>query len=656
MSAFTDLIQLLEPYQYVSFDIYDTLIFRTVLNYEEVFDGISECFKRSHGVRLHNFRQQRIIADNKARFKNGCSEVTLSQIYACLPYRDELKEILKEEEIKYEIGHTMGNELMINVLTECRNKGKRIIITSDMYLPQEVIEQILRDNSIPYDYLFVSSHYGVTKRSGKLFDVILNELDLSPHQVVHIGDDKICDMEMPVSKGFTAIERIYNRSSIDDYYLKNYRKKIHKTYYDFLHNRIKADSNTNVERRIGYYALGMFALASCEWIHQIKLEKNIEKLFFVAREGYLLKQCYDIVYPDECTEYIRLNKNLLRLPSIRSESDIASFINSIPALKSYSWEQLLDYFYIKEKDAFIKDAQNRGFHFEIKETLSGDKLRRGCYNKEIQYIIHEEWDKIEMQKEFLKSYLVQNGILSGKIGLVNNSANGNGQMMLINYLSSENLDSSGIIGLQLIKSIKCKSVLGERALSMISFNYKNMVLTNLLHRNSLVLEHLFFEPSGTALHFMKGEKGIEPFCDTRRKEELNDPFIVEVQKNAIQFIRDCKKYGLPSLGMDGILPFIGFLSNPQKVDAIKICNIYNDDVEGDRKLVDTDLSLEEKYLNHDYVCWIEGFLKIKDAKDKFRPYMIKRNKDVKRMYMKYKAVSSIKKLGIFPYIIKARHK
>ena len=52
----------------------------------------------------------------------------------------------------------------------------------------------------------------------------------------------------------------------------------------------------------------------CQWLHQMKEKKHLNKLFFVAREGYLIQKVYATLYPEETDSlvYVRLNKNLLR--------------------------------------------------------------------------------------------------------------------------------------------------------------------------------------------------------------------------------------------------------------------------------------------------------------------------------------------------------
>lgn len=55
---------------------------------------------------------------------------------------------------------------------------REIIIVSDMYLSQQVIEKILKKNNyFDYDRIYVSSEYNKCKHDKKLYELIANDLD-----------------------------------------------------------------------------------------------------------------------------------------------------------------------------------------------------------------------------------------------------------------------------------------------------------------------------------------------------------------------------------------------------------------------------------------------------------------------------------------------
>ena len=47
-------------FEYVSFDIFDTLLFRTVLSPEDVFDSVQYIYNNKHDNKIRNFKETRI--------------------------------------------------------------------------------------------------------------------------------------------------------------------------------------------------------------------------------------------------------------------------------------------------------------------------------------------------------------------------------------------------------------------------------------------------------------------------------------------------------------------------------------------------------------------------------------------------------------------
>lgn len=78
------------PYQYVSFDIFDTLIFRTVSDFRVVHQMVAVLYELRYGRAVPLFPKQRMAAEITARNLLG-GEVTLDMIY------EQLYQYSKEE-------------------------------------------------------------------------------------------------------------------------------------------------------------------------------------------------------------------------------------------------------------------------------------------------------------------------------------------------------------------------------------------------------------------------------------------------------------------------------------------------------------------------------------------------------------------------------
>ena len=119
------------------------------------------------------------------------------------------------------------------------------------------------------------------------------------------------------------------------------------------------------------------------------------------------------------------------------------------------------------------------------------------------------------------------------------------------------------------------------------------------------------------------------------------------------FIEDYKRYELPEIGPEGILPLVSFLQNPIREDAMAVCDIYNDDVEGDRRIADKNLILNKKLFIHDYICWVEGFIKMKGASDTIlKNYVSDRKKLIQRNFIKAAITSYCQRYHLYFFLKK----
>ncbi len=64
-----------------------------------------------------------------------------------------------------------------------------------MYLPKSFLSSVLHNNGYTFKHLFVSYEYRKTKHYGDLYPEVLNELDIYPEDILHIGDNYNSDIK-----------------------------------------------------------------------------------------------------------------------------------------------------------------------------------------------------------------------------------------------------------------------------------------------------------------------------------------------------------------------------------------------------------------------------------------------------------------------------
>lgn len=297
--SYVALLREVTHYDIVSFDIFDTAIHRILTNPEDVFIILGQEFG------LPNFRQLRIEAEKKARdkayAKTGRREVSLREIYTefnriSIINIDEA--VLKE--LKVEKNVCFANPYIKYIYDCLKGIGKKVIFTSNMYLNQPLMVELLAECGYKNDDVFVSCDYCANKRDGSLFKVIRKKF--KDRKIIHIGDDYEADVEGANKEGIQAHQ--YMRAT-----KLNRNPVIGKASYlgSSIYNAIVnnyLNNNFSTEEEIkrstifkhGFKYGGPFILGYLNFIHNYAKQNNIEKICFLARDGDFLQQAYRLIF------------------------------------------------------------------------------------------------------------------------------------------------------------------------------------------------------------------------------------------------------------------------------------------------------------------------------------------------------------------------
>lgn len=186
----------------VSFDIFDTLVLRSVGKPQNVFLEVEKEYDSIHSVKS-KFYARRLAAERVARKKACEKEITIETIYSELKgYSETQKNELKELEIAVECETCEPNSEVISVFKKLVGENVDVVITSDMYLPEEIILRILRKCGIEGERkIYLSSKIGERKSTGSLFDFVIRDSNIYSNEIMHIGDNAWGDFWVPLHKG-----------------------------------------------------------------------------------------------------------------------------------------------------------------------------------------------------------------------------------------------------------------------------------------------------------------------------------------------------------------------------------------------------------------------------------------------------------------------
>lgn len=349
----------------VSFDIFDTLILRPFLYPTDLFI-VLEQFVDSLIVSVDGiaFKKLRVLAEMQVRedlkSQSEVQDVTLDQIYEELsvscpllnPYIDKIKNKEIELELQYCYARKSGKELYELV----RSINKKIIYTSDMYLPSEVIKRLLIKNGYDTGEVFVSCVCGKTKATGDLYSYVMEKIDCGANNILHIGDNFTTDVVNARGKAWTAFhfpktEELFNNWNANIYtghyfsdmfesrcgIVQNYDAKelfgircmmalCANELYDYPFNIYDTCSDFNGNPyNIGYFTLGMHLYAVVRWLIDENEKNKYENMHFMARDGYLVKKAFQILERVFKTEtniyYTYMSRKALVPLTIQSKAD-----------------------------------------------------------------------------------------------------------------------------------------------------------------------------------------------------------------------------------------------------------------------------------------------------------------------------------------------
>ncbi len=286
-------------YDVISFDIFDTLIFRPFSHPADLF------FLMGMELEYPRFRELRMAAEVRARELrqelDGSCEVTLAEIWRVLEADTGIpQETGMRIEQEWEARCAYPNPYMLQVAAILHREGKSLAAVSDMYLGTAFLRGLLdRCGYPPFAEYLVSGDQGVSKHRGGLYDRLRRRFG-DACRYVHVGDHPWSDHRQAIRHRISArlypnIQQTGNRYRAED--LSAITGSIYRGVVNaHLHNGLTVYSK---EYEYGFVYGGLFVTGYCRFIHEYAAAHGVDKLLFLSRDGAVLLQAYRRMYPEE---------------------------------------------------------------------------------------------------------------------------------------------------------------------------------------------------------------------------------------------------------------------------------------------------------------------------------------------------------------------
>ena len=293
----------IEDYDMVSFDVFDTLLFRLCAEPDDIFELVGEHLKETVEAWPYapvTYKWLRKEAGQRAQMKktNG-EECSIADILAEMPFSSSFVQLLAVAELVCEEKATYLNCRMYSFIQHLVSKNIIIVLTSDMYFSKEQILGLLVAAGVDTGVVsecFVSSEHGCCKTTGGLFHKVLASYpDIDPSRVLHIGDNIYADVEGAQRAGIHAFHYCVipdDFGSLYDYerFVLNSELGELMSLRKYAASNIRSDTDQSEAAifQLGAEVIGPVLALYADWIVQYAEEQKISVILPFMREGELL--------------------------------------------------------------------------------------------------------------------------------------------------------------------------------------------------------------------------------------------------------------------------------------------------------------------------------------------------------------------------------
>lgn len=568
----------------VSFDIFDTLVVRPCVQPVDLFKIVGKrCGFNGNFVYIRRMAEQ-YARRNKPYYYD---DITIHEIYEEFTKLAEVSEERANEilqcELDVEYDYIMPRNSIRELYNMAKNKGKKIIIVSDMYLPKKFIEKVLEKNEITgYYKLYVSSDERVAKGSGRLFQKIITEFSkegIGKECIVHLGDNTRSDVDMPKSLGMKAFHLpnaigIMN-SKVPFKDLVTYSKRTDSTFLvGCLANYLfddpyfpfnKESISTGNAKLMGAVLFGPLLLSYTKWLIEDCIKNNIDKILLVMRDGYIIDKIYNVIAPiyenAPATDDIFLSRMIRYYFYGKEKNGLINSFGLFGNLETMTVDEFM------EKRLLVKE-ENRAEVFELFKSV-GYADGTTQMGKPIQYYSLLP----ELQKIFANNSKEEIGIVEEycrkKVANVNNLAVVDvGYRGSVSRFLQDEMQISNI-GYQMLETPLSNQYVrnGYDIRSFISYSFKLVSDLKILHP---LVEDIISIQEGTAT---KIEKNNNEYVVIKKENFKINETLTEMQQGVMEYVNhtfEALKNDIKEMDFDEDLFFdvlVQFLNTPNSLDV-----------------------------------------------------------------------------------------
>jgi FMN phosphatase YigB (HAD superfamily) len=300
----------------VSFDVFDTVVTRRSIRPDSVIRLAGERLRRLR-PEADDFFAVRKEAEDRARAgRQWAGDVSLPEIYDAFPgsapWDGELQQRALAIETDDDLATSVVRSTVADAVRHAHSLGKRVIGISDTYFERPHVERLLAQAGVGdcFDELYLSSERRARKDRGDLWDVVLDQEGVAADRWLHVGDNERSDIQAAADRGIrtyhcmnptTLLElrgfRCLTAADAEHWGTDLLLGPVTATLANdpFLAGAVFDPVVVAGADDLGYAAFGPVVMAFLVWMAQHPALADVDHLYFLAREGHLLRQLWERV-------------------------------------------------------------------------------------------------------------------------------------------------------------------------------------------------------------------------------------------------------------------------------------------------------------------------------------------------------------------------
>lgn len=409
--SFQQLENEIEKHEIVSFDLFDTLIMRKILEPGDLFRLVEQKVNERLSVTIP-FMSLRQQAAALCQTDYPDIDFIYRKLIQISGLPEEIANQIKDIEIQTEIALCVPRKEMAELFKRTYEAGKEVYIISDMYLPVEIIGRILKKCQLdffPSEQIWISCEKKKSKEDGSLWKMY-QERVCKRKKALHIGDECKADVEAPCGYGIDtyyvmSAREMARRSSIADI-LPQVTTVTESVFVGLIAAKLFNNPFILCESRgkivinechvFGYCVYGGVVNKFLSWLY-LQLKQNMEeRVIFFARDGYFLIEDFHVIlkHLKECsleTVYLPISRRLIYMSTLLDPEDFNRILD-MPFIGTF--EEYMDSRFCIQVNETTKDC-NKQMVDELKKEKDlaqwiepyGDEIKERAATERKNYIL-----------------------------------------------------------------------------------------------------------------------------------------------------------------------------------------------------------------------------------------------------------------------------